>query len=113
MLNAHGLDDPLGGFVWVLVLPYMDGLPAGRRKCSVGLSIALDVPRELGLPVLPVCCGHVGVLGTAVPEAAIDEYGDAGAREGDVDPNRLPTRDPNWIVASVPRSCAVQRRANS
>lgn len=51
---------------------------------SVGLTIPLHVASELYSPPRGVGGGCCLVLRAPVPEAAVDEYGDLGAREKDV-----------------------------
>jgi hypothetical protein len=58
--------------------------PTSFSQRGVGLSISLDVADQLGLPVVPVGSGKLPVIGTPMPETAIDEDGDLGSRKCDV-----------------------------
>ena len=67
------------------MLPYAHDGPASSLELSRVLSIALDVPRNLGVPVVGVRAGPHAMFGTSVPEAAVDKYGDTCGPEEDVD----------------------------
>lgn len=95
----------------ILVLPHADGVPAQVREHRLRLSIALNVPRQLGLPIRRVRSRHVRVLGAAVPEAAIDEDGDASTGEGDIHADGATAGHLDWIVAAESESDAMKRRA--
>ena len=83
---GDAFDGVLGEFVvHGFVLPDADDAPSELLEAGgVGL-VAFDVALKLGAPVLGVGARHGGVLGAAVPEASVDEDGDAPGREDDVD----------------------------
>jgi hypothetical protein len=60
-----------------------DTPPGGFEGLVVG-PVALDVPRELRRPIVAVRARRLPVLRAPVPEAPIDEYGDAHSGENDV-----------------------------
>lgn len=68
-----------------LVFPEAQDGPALCREVFGGLQVAGHVPVELGAPPVGVGLGTGGVLGAAVPEAAVEEDGDPGAAEEYVD----------------------------
>src|SRR5687767_8183828 len=68
----------------VLVLPDADHLPAGDAQRFVDGRIPGLVPGDLRAPVSGVSPGRGVVLGTAVPEAPIDEYRHLRATEDQV-----------------------------
>lgn len=70
-----------GGFV---VLPDSYDRPASRGEAEVHFSISGLVSFELGLPVVAVRLRSSSVLGTAVPEATVDEDGDLLPGEYDI-----------------------------
>src|SRR5699024_9927045 len=60
-----------------------------------GVLVSFHVSRDLGVPVVDVGPGLGAVLGTAVPEAAVDEDGHAG----------LPKHQVSTTVEVSDRSC--------
>lgn len=68
----------------VLVLPHDDRQPAGGAELLLRVRVTGDDRLELGLPPGGVRLGSGEVLGTAVPEAAVDVDRDAAAPEHDV-----------------------------
>ena len=85
------------------MLPYPQHDPAKFGESAVGVSIASLVAREFGMPVLGVGPRWPTVIGTGVPQAAVDEdrytmpgKEDVGAaprafkRQGCVDPVAQP-----------------------
>ena len=64
--------------------------PSLGPQSVVCVSIALPIGENLVAPELRVLFGPCGVYGTAVPEAAIDEYCDSKIGEGHV-------RNPTWL----------------
>lgn len=67
-----------------LVLPRPDNPPPSTLEGASDQPVARDVSFELGDPVVAVPLGNVAVLRAAMPKAAVDEHGDAPAREDDV-----------------------------
>lgn len=55
--------------------------PTSIAQRFVDCSIALSVGRQLRPPILPIGAGQRAMVGTAMPEAAVDEDGDARLRE--------------------------------
>jgi len=76
--------DDLGNVRRVLVLPRSDDGPTCLSQAVFRQAVPLDVGVELGSPPLGVRLGGDGVLWATVPEAAVDEDGDSGPREGDI-----------------------------
>jgi hypothetical protein len=75
------------------------------------LSVALHVARELRDPVVGVRLRQVQVLRAAVPEAPVDEDGDALAGEGDV--CTAPRLLDHAVVDAIPHSLRVKELPNS
>lgn len=76
----HGISGPLH----VGVLPEAQDEPALAHEVRVGLAIPLDIASQLSPP--PGCVAdRLGrVVRASMPEAPVDEDGDARAREEDV-----------------------------
>lgn len=70
----------------VVVLPDSDDSPALGDQDRFVLRIALTVGQQLPAPEVGIGLREVGVLLAVVPEAAIDEHRDPGAREDEVRP---------------------------
>lgn len=68
----------------VLMFPEPQHPPARGAELRVGLLVPLDVALQLWQPVGPVPLGDRRVQRASVPEAAIDEHGDAASCECDV-----------------------------
>ncbi len=62
-------------FFGVLVLPDADDSPPVGPQSNVHEPVSSRVAKKLALPVLRVRSRLTAVLGTAVPKAAINEYG--------------------------------------
>ena len=84
-LAPRALDD-VRGVAGVLVLPCPDDDPSRLSETSLGPAVAIDVGIELGAPPVGVRPRGDGVFAAAVPEAPVDEHGDASSGEGDVGP---------------------------
>ena len=70
----------------VLVLPETQDRPSSLAQRFRLPFITLAVAGNLRQPIVPVAnSGALPVLGTAVPEASVDEDRDSGSGEGDVD----------------------------
>ena len=67
-----------------LVLPYTDHTPTEIGEILVGFSVSAQVPLDLPAPERGISYGTRVVLGTAMPETAIDEDGDlaTGRKQG-------------------------------
>ena len=85
---APGSLNYVGNVGRVLMLPSPDDDPSCLAQTLIRPAVTGDVGVKLGPPPVGVRLGSHGVLGTAVPEAAVDEDGDPSAGEGDVGPAR-------------------------
>jgi hypothetical protein len=100
--------DAGGRDVWRLVLPDSHHHPAVALESGGLLAVADLVDLDLGSPVRGVGPRAGPVLPTTVPEAAVDEYGDAGASEDDVGAYGPAIRYSNREVNSVATTGAMQ-----
>lgn len=66
------------------MLPHPYHLPPAILQFSVYFLVAIDVATDLGFPELGVGGRFAVALGAAVPEAAVDEEGDAELGEHEV-----------------------------
>ncbi len=73
--------DSTCGFVGVFMLPDSDADPTGFGEALIGVAVSGSVVGDLAGPERSVGGCDGVVLGTAVPEAAVDENGDAGGGE--------------------------------
>ena len=55
--------------------------PARQGQGRIGVVVASSVPLNLRYPVISVVFWLTVMVGTAMPEAAVDEHGDARSRE--------------------------------
>lgn len=93
------------------VLPDSDDSPALGDQDPFILRITLTVGQQLPPPERGVRFGEVGVLIAVVPEAAIDEHCDPGARENEVRP--YPTLRAHAPVDEEATPTTVQLAAHS
>lgn len=93
----------LSGDYWIVMRPKPKHVPAGISQRLVDRSIALSVGCQLRLPILPVGAGHGPMVGTAMPEAAVDEDGDARLREDDIGSHRS-GGEADWEVLPEPKA---------
>jgi hypothetical protein len=70
----------------VLMFPCPDDEPSGLTEAFLRPAVPRDVGVELGPPPVGVRLRGDGVIGAAVPEAAVDEDGDPGTGESNVGP---------------------------
>lgn len=103
---SYGLLDPGSRNGHILVLPDPDHRPPERCHMGVRLTVALDVARELGGPPLTVGRGLGGVLRAAVPEAAVDHYGDL--RSGEEQVGAAPGHAGERGVHAIAQTTSVQ-----
>lgn len=82
--SAEYCDDVRDDGVGVFVFPESKYGPAGGLKCRCLRAVTLGVSFELGGPVFLVHPGLSAMLGAAVPEASIDEHGNAPLGERNV-----------------------------
>lgn len=97
----------VGGYVCnVLMLPDSEHSPTKGAQMCIRLTIPFDVPSEFVGPPRAVGCGRRIVLGTAVPEAPVDEHRNSGTSKQDV---RTSTGQPGKRgVDAVPQTSAVE-----
>lgn len=89
------------------MFPEAKDRPAGRCQRVGLLTIAVNVPLQLRRPVLAVDCWRSSVLGTAMPKAAVDEYGNPALRERYVGANKLAIY-PDREIPTKPVARSVQ-----
>ena len=66
------------------MLPHAYDLPTHIFQSLVDFCIPLNIPGDLGSPVFLIRLRHRSVLGTAVPETAVNEHSDLASGENDV-----------------------------
>lgn len=81
----YTISDASGGLHGVLVFPHSNYLPTLVSEKSIRVFVTILIPLELPVPPLSIRGRSCAVLGTSVPETAVDEDGDARSRECDVD----------------------------
>ena len=91
------------------MLPDPYDKPPGRSEQAISLSVAVAIASDLREPVRGVRLRHRAVLGAAVPEAAVEEYRDAGPRERDIGTDRPSTRHRNWEVDAEAKTMTMER----
>ena len=99
----------MGCGLWLLVLPHANDRPARFRELAVGVVVTLPVARDLRTPEAFIDLGRAQMLGTAVPEAAIEEDRDLGAGEYDI--GRTAQRRDRPGIHPVTQTESVYRRA--
>src|SRR5829696_3259520 len=97
---------------YVLVLPGAEHLPAVTCERAVDSTVSGDVASELRLPVRGVRTWRVAVVRAAVPEAAVDEDGEARAREDHVGSNDS-GRSRDWVIDPEAQPTSVELRPQS
>ncbi len=96
---------PQGGLLDVLVLPYADDAPPVLSKATVGVSVSLDVHRDLLGPEGRIHGRGCVMSRTAVPETAVEEHRDpltgedqiCGPGEGLDRPSVDPVAEPKLV----------------
>ena len=101
--------DTGGCSVDVLVLPDADDGPANLSKTLVGVAIPLTIGLNFFAPEGGVALRLRCMLGTSVPEAAIDEHSNTGGSENDVDAPAAVRKDGS--VDAEPESTRMERAA--
>ena len=76
------------------MLPEPDHCPSVLPEDAVNLGIAFHVSADLGLPEESIGLWRNSVRRTRMPEAAINEYGDASPDEREIWPTRKATAQP-------------------
>src|SRR5829696_904503 len=97
---------------YVLVLPGAEHLPSVTCERAVDSTVSGDVASELRLPVRGVRPWRVAVVRAAVPEAAVDEDGEARAREDHVGSNDS-GRSRDWVIDPEAQPTSVELRPQS
>lgn len=82
---ADGCLDLVGRGRGMLVLPDAKNGPPVSLESSVNVPVTYDIRIELGRPIFRVAAGARPVVGTGMPEAAVDEHREPAPRERDVD----------------------------
>src|SRR5579862_9004300 len=90
----------------ILVLPDPDRRPSSSSQHAIYLGVPLSGSLQLQEPVVSVCPRSDRVLGTPVPEAAVDENGDADTAEYEI------SRSAQGRERS-PLACTSRRTASS
>jgi hypothetical protein len=83
-LLSHELLDPVSDCFGILVLPRPDDCPAARFEPSSRVCIARRRGLNLVSPPLGIRLHDLAVSRTPMPEAAVNEHGDAGPAEDNV-----------------------------
>lgn len=106
--------DLLGDQVWVLVLPDSDHGPAGGCEGRVVPPVPVSVASKLCGPVEAISLRAGAMVGTSVPEAAVDENRELGSREDDVGADS-PTlgRNLDWVIDSKAKTQGKEGGSNS
>jgi hypothetical protein len=106
--------DLLGDKVWVLVLPDSDHGPARVCEGRVVPPVPVFVAGKLWSPVEAICLRTGTMVGTSVPEAAVDENRELGSREDDVGTDSsILSRNLDWIIHSKAKTQGKEGGANS
>jgi hypothetical protein len=107
-------EDLLGDQVWVLVLPDSDHGPARGCEGRVVPPVPVFVASKLCSPVEAISLRTGAMVGTSVPEAAVDENRELGSREDDVgaDSSML-SRNMDWIINSKAKTQGKEGGTNS
>jgi hypothetical protein len=66
------------------MLPNANDTPTRRRQPTICLPVATHVSTKLPPPPLTIGAREAAMTSAAVPEAAVDEHGDAGGHEQQV-----------------------------
>ena len=103
-------DDELNGLLRGDVLPDAENPPPLGLGHGGRLRVALTILRQLRLPVVGVRDRDRPVLGAPVPEAPVDENGQAPPGEDDVRP--APLIAPRREIDAVPVAARVQKPAD-
>lgn len=85
--RQDGLFDPLNRLIYWLVFPDSNHYPAVLFEDRGMTMVPLDVLGDLRLPIRAIRCRKRAVLGTAMPEATVDEYSHLSTREDEVGSN--------------------------
>jgi hypothetical protein len=89
------------------MLPVALRSPPSVEESSIDETVSLDVASQLVRPVRTITSRLRAVLGTSVPEAPIDEYGNTSPREHDVWAHH-PVGKTQGTINKEPQSGAVQ-----
>lgn len=97
--------DVLGLLVWVHVVPEPQDGPSGTLESNVRVGVTGHLSDEFRAPPFPAVGQLVAAFRATVPEAAVDEGGDARAREGDANSSPTGSRDHGSIHAAAKPCC--------
>ena len=98
----------------ILVLPEAHHLPTSGLECCRMPSVTFSVPGDLWHPVVRVL--HVGapaMCGASVPEAAVHENADPGAREDDVRADQPLALNPDGMIDAKSQAVRMQQRPDA
>ena len=101
---------PLGGDIWILVLPDSYDFPSQHFQAPVCIEITPAIGLDLVPPEFDIALGPGAVIGATVPETAIHEDGHARSGEGDI--GSAPGMINDWLIYPVTKSHSVQSPPN-
>lgn len=67
--------DPLGGLIWILMLPDPDNGPSRGLQPIIGVTITATIGLDLIAPILSIVFRPATMFWTAMPEATIHKHG--------------------------------------
>ena len=94
----------------IFVLPHSDDLPACYFESPVRVDIALLVGFDLLTPKFSVAFRGCAMLGAAVPEATIDQYGNVCLGECHVCGSSRPLE--NWVIHAISKTLRMDPAPN-
>lgn len=107
---AHGAFHAAGGLAGVLMLPDAQHPPPRSTQPAIGVCIAQSIGLDLCPPIRGVGLWPGPMLGTPVPEAAIDEDRNTSAGEEDV---CAPSKARQGLaIDPKPESATMQQRTD-
>lgn len=109
--NGEERLDSLGCRGGRLMLPDTDHFPAEASEDRVSLRVTLAIHGDLLSPPRGVGFGLDAMLGTPMPKAAINEHGDPGLRENDVD--AAPRKSWDRMVDAEAQPVSVKQRTEA
>jgi hypothetical protein len=95
--------------VRILMLPKSHDLPTSRSESFVGVGITPAIRFNLVSPEIDIALGPCPMFWATMPEATVDEHGNAGACKGHVCTAPRPVED--GLVDAVPQAHGVQPAA--
>jgi hypothetical protein len=79
-----GGEDPISGFVGILMLPDSEHSPTELSQASVGVTVSLLVLADLLSPPRRIGLRLGAMFRAAVPEATVDKYGKSRVGKNDI-----------------------------